>query len=87
MARIVLGASKIEVQYDDNGIAYVRLGEKHHSTDSRGKMLINYRGSKYAYTYISAVDIVENRVDRAMLEGKIALIGTSAAFRLTKHSI
>ncbi len=86
MARIVLGASKIEVQYDDHGIAHVRLGESIIPTDSRGKMLINYRGSKYAYTYISAVDIIENRVNKAMLEGKIALIGTSAAGLLDLRS-
>ena len=86
IARIVLGEAKIEVQYDDNGISHLRLGNNIIPTDFTGKMLVNYRGSKYAYTYISAVDILENRVETSFLEGKIALVGTSAAGLLDLRS-
>jgi len=47
--------------------------------DRAGQMLVNYRGGGGMFPYISAVDIMEGKIDPAMLEGKIAFIGTSAA--------
>ena len=40
--------------------------------------LIPYRGKHGSFNYISAVDVLNERVDTAMLQGKIVLVGTSA---------
>ena len=47
--------------------------------DPRGQMLIKFRGPGKSYDYISAADIMEDRVPSDRLMGRIALIGTSAA--------
>jgi len=47
--------------------------------DRAGQMLVNYRGGGGMFPYISAVDIMEGKADPALLQGKIAFIGTSAA--------
>jgi len=47
--------------------------------DRAGQMLVNYRGGKGMFPHISAVDVIKGTADPALLNGKIAFIGTSAA--------
>lgn len=48
-------------------------------TDKRGQILINYRGPKKTFEYISAVDVLKKRLPQGALQGRIAFIGTSAS--------
>ena len=46
--------------------------------DENVAALIPYRGPQGSFNYISAADILADRVDPAALQGKIVLVGTSA---------
>ena len=41
--------------------------------------LVPFRGGKGSFTYVSAVDVLQGRVNAQLLKGRVALIGTSAA--------
>ena len=47
-------------------------------TDQHGQILVPYRGGARSFPYISATDVLNDRVPRSELEGAIALVGTSA---------
>ncbi len=47
--------------------------------DSRGAVLIPYRGKQGKFPYVPATDVLNGVVDIETLENKIALLGTSAA--------
>ncbi|MDQ7075261.1 MAG: adenylate/guanylate cyclase domain-containing protein [Gammaproteobacteria bacterium] len=47
-------------------------------TDQRGRIIIPFRGPSPSFTYISATDILNGTVLPNLLNGKIALIGSSA---------
>jgi len=79
MMRLALGANRITIQYDEKGINHIRIGELIIPTDYFGKMRINYRGPQKSYHYISAIDIYRQNISPNALEGKIVLVGTSAA--------
>lgn len=86
MMRIVLSQSKITIQYDDKGVSQIRLGDIAIPTDFYGRMMINYRGPQKSYRYISAIDIYNKTENPLHVEGKIALLGTSAAGLLDLRS-
>lgn len=87
MMRLVLEQTKITIQYDEKGVSQILLGELAIPTDFYGRMLVNYRGPQKSYRYIPATDIYHKRVDPLHVEGKIALLGTSAAGLLDLRSI
>ncbi len=87
MMRLVLEQDKITVQYDEKGVSQILLGDLAIPTDFYGRMLVNYRGPQRSYSYISATDIYNKRVDPSQIDGKIALLGTSAAGLLDLRSI
>ncbi len=47
--------------------------------DSRNRMLINYQGTFQTFRYISYYDVLMQRLPKETFEGKIVLVGTSAA--------
>lgn len=77
MIRLITQNSRITIHYDALGIHSIALGDLQIPTDRMGRITINYRARK-AYTYISAADIYHGRIDPKVLEGRIALLGTSA---------
>lgn len=87
MMRLVLEQTKITIQYDEKGVSQILLGDLVIPTDFYGRMLVNYRGPQKSYRYIPATDIYNKRVDPLHVEGKIALLGTSAAGLLDLRSI
>ena len=87
MMRLVLEQTKITIQYDEKGVSQILLGDLAIPTDFYGRMLVNYRGPQKSYRYIPATDIYHKRVDPLHVEGKIALLGTSAAGLLDLRSI
>ncbi|NIA31086.1 MAG: CHASE2 domain-containing protein, partial [Actinobacteria bacterium] len=47
--------------------------------DEASRMLINYQGTFKTFRYISYYDVLMQRVPKEMFEGRIVLVGTSAA--------
>lgn len=47
-------------------------------TNEKGQIFIPYKGRKHSFPYISATDVLNERVDPALLDGAVAFIGTSA---------
>jgi adenylate cyclase len=86
MVRILLEEKKIEVFYDERGVSHIALGEHIIPTDFFGRMMINYRGGQNKYRYISAIDVFNKSADSSYINGKIALLGTSAAGLLDLRS-
>ena len=77
--RVINDTQKVVVQYDENGISNIVLNDISIPTDRYGRMLINFRGPERSFKYISAIDIYNNSFDKSEIDGKIVLIGTSAA--------
>lgn len=77
--RVINETQKVVVQYDENGISNIVLDDILIPTDRYGRMLINFRGAERSFKYISAIDIYNNSFDKSEIDGKIVLIGTSAA--------
>ena len=79
MVRTLLGAKKVEIRYDPNGVAQIDMGGIEIPTNAQGKLFVNYHGGAHTYPYLSAVDIYRGTFDRSAVAGKIILLGTSAA--------
>jgi len=86
MIRIALGESKVTLNYFDNGAESIQIGKLNIPTDTFGRMMLNYRGEQRKYDYISAVDVYNKSVPPEKLNGKIALLGTSASGLLDLRS-
>jgi adenylate cyclase len=56
----------------------IQLGDSFVPTDFWGRMLIRYYGPEGTTPQISALDILQNKVDPAKIKGKIVLIGATA---------
>jgi len=78
MYRIATGNKKIVINYSDAGIDSIQIGKQKIKTDRFGRLFINYRGDRYKFKYISAVDIYENRFNKNDIKDKFILVGTSA---------
>jgi adenylate cyclase len=73
------GDRNVLLKMDTQGTTSLRYGGSVIPLDRAGQMLLNYRGGAGMFPYISAVDILENKIAPDALAGKIAFIGTSAA--------
>lgn len=79
MIRLLTHQKKIIINYEKNGISNINIGDIKIPTDISGFIRVNYTGSTPKYKYLSAVDIYKNEFDKALVENKIVLFGTSAA--------
>lgn len=78
ITRLVLGANKTEIHYGEYGVESVTVGRTHIPTDRHGRLLISFRGRAGTYPYISASDVLFNRMDPNAIAGRVVLIGTTA---------
>jgi len=78
MIRIYSAANKVEIIGDDNGVERIKFGDYNIPTESSGEFIVNFRGPKKHFKYISASDIVSNNFDPKEVENKFILLGTSA---------
>ncbi len=63
-----------------NATEEIKLGEKRTiPTDRYGRSLIYYYGPWHTFKYLSISDILEGRIESGTLQGKIVLIGATAA--------
>lgn len=79
LIRAVNQVRKVVINYDQLGVKNFKLGNLKIPTDRYGRIAVNFRGPSFTFPYISAVDIIKGRFDPKKIEGKIALVGTSAA--------
>lgn len=79
MIRIITNTKKIIIEYKENGVSDIVLNDLKIPTDRYGRILVNFRGKEKNFKYYSALDIYNNTFNKKELEGKIALVGTSAA--------
>lgn len=79
MVRVITNTKKITIDYKENGISNIILNDIKIPTDRYGRILVNFRGKEQNFKYYSAIDIYNNNFNKNDIEGKIALIGTSAA--------
>ena len=78
MARAYLGASPPEIYISDDGAYKIVLDDIEIPTNSKGEMLINYRGGVKTFPYYSFFDVLKDKIPREKLENRIAIIGTVA---------
>jgi adenylate cyclase len=76
MAREALGQTP-QLMLGEHGVRGVMLGERPVYTDEGGQIWINFRGPPHSYTYVSAVDVLKQRLPEDTLSDKIVLVGTS----------
>jgi adenylate cyclase len=62
--------------FDDYALT---LGRTVAPLNSKGGMLVKYRGKGRTYRYVSAADLLADRVPAAYIKDKIVFVGTSAA--------
>jgi adenylate cyclase len=77
--RISSGINKVFINYSELGVENIQIGDFKIPTDRHGRLVVNYRGPTKTFKYISALDIYNNTFDPRDIEGKITIIGTSAA--------
>jgi adenylate cyclase len=80
-------ANKIEAVYAEglgvgkqySGLEWLKLGNHTIPVNEQVSALIPYRGPQGSFLYVSATDVLNNKVDPADLKNKIVLVGTTAA--------
>ncbi len=78
MIRIYTNTHKVTMINSPVGTQEIRLNSLSIPTDIYARLGVNYRGAGHHFHYVSAVDVLEKRVDPKEIEGKFVLIGTSA---------
>jgi len=87
LIRAIKGVEKVEINYDELGVRSVKLDDIQIPTDIFGRLAVNFRGPSFTFKYISASDIIKKRFKPEDIEGKVVLIGTSAAGLLDLRNI
>lgn len=72
------GASATLIRRDELGVKDVAVGGQRFATDRHGQVWLHFSG-RDPNRYVSAADVLDGSVDRARLDGKLVLVGTSAA--------
>ncbi len=85
--RAISGSKKVYVQYNNEGVETISVGDFVIPTNRSGKLLVNFKGEGKTFKYISASDIIENKFNPEDIAGRIALVGTSAAGLMDLRSI
>lgn len=78
MLRIAVGSAAILMKTDASGVRSIGVGGYEIPTDGRGRVWIHYSSPKQD-RYISAIDLLQDRVRAGGLAGKMVLVGSSAA--------
>lgn len=74
------GENQVIVQWSNAGVLDVRIGQTTIPTDHQGNLLLPYRARPTdRFEHISAVDLLEGRVEAGRLQGKIVFLGSSAS--------
>lgn len=74
-----LGLKFAKIKGGPAGVESLQVGNTVIPLDAEGQMLVNWRGPKETFRYVSASKVLGDRLDKEELKGKIVFIGTSAA--------
>ena len=85
--RASTGINKVYVDYNELGVSHISIGDFRIPTDRFGRIMVNFRGKEKTFDYISAKDIYNGTFDPKALEGKVAIVGASAAGILDLRAI
>lgn len=77
--RVINDAQKVLINYNQDGVTHVSLNDINIPTDRYGRILVNFRGKEKNFKYIPAIDVYNNSFKIEDIEGKIGLVGASAA--------
>jgi adenylate cyclase len=78
LLRVVTNSGAILVRTDEAGVQSVAVPGLELPTDQNGRLWVHFNGYDPG-RYVSANDVLQGRVPRDSVEGKLVLIGTSAA--------
>jgi len=88
--RVALGYPEIEFGIRPHADGYAmqnfRLGSISVPLDLKGNILVPYRGEQGSFPYVSIADLLDKTVPKEQLQGRIVLLGTSAAGLLDLRS-
>jgi len=70
--------TKSKVTGNTSWLQGLSFGNHFIPTNEKGQIFIPYKGKKHSFRYISATDILNDRVAHEQLEGTVVFIGTSA---------
>jgi len=93
LTRAATGSPAIEMVVETNQdsadlfLEWVTIGEIAIPVDHRSGVLVPYIGKQKSFEYVSATDVLNKRVDKNILNGKITLFGTSAPGLLDLRTI
>lgn len=82
-ARLYALAEKIEVRTNAQGndnfaIEGVVVGNTLVPTDGGGRVLVPYKGEQKSFPYVSATDVLNDRIDPFLFDSSVVFVGTSA---------
>ncbi|WP_455756960.1 CHASE2 domain-containing protein [Sulfurimonas sp.] len=75
----IIADENVVVECSELGSEYIVVGDYVIPTNVAGLAYINFRGGEKTFKYISAKDVLSGQFDKKDVEGKIILVGTSAA--------
>jgi len=74
-----LGVTDVLLKTDNGAVESLCLNKTVIPLTSEGNMLIRFRGKSKTFDYLSAADILSNRIPEGKIKGKIVFVGTSAS--------
>lgn len=74
-----LGIRTLILEGNADGLAAVRMGAYTVPVTPQGLFLTPFRGGRRTYPYFSAMDILQDRIPKEELQGRLLFVGTSAA--------
>ncbi|HVP81300.1 MAG TPA: CHASE2 domain-containing protein [Thermodesulfobacteriota bacterium] len=74
-----LGVNDVLLKTDRNGVDSLYLNQTTIPLTSTGSLLIRFRGKGKTFDYVSAADILSDRIPDGKIHGKIVFVGTSAS--------
>ncbi|MBI4125758.1 MAG: adenylate/guanylate cyclase domain-containing protein [Deltaproteobacteria bacterium] len=78
MAGLVTGFSPIPIYDEEGRLKGLSLGKQRIPLQENGELWINYSGAPRTFEHISAVDILQNKIEPNRLKNKIVLAGATA---------
>ncbi len=76
--RYYMRDAMVSVTVSDFGVQSVRVGDISIPTDDTGRMLINFRGGTETFPHYSIADLMEGKIGKKELEGRIVILGATA---------
>ena len=73
-----VNAQKVFLKLSSLGAESLRVNNTLIPVDGFGNLLIRYRGKRKSFEYISAADLLNDRIDSKRIAGRVVFVGTTA---------